>query len=129
MRRRTVLVAIGAFVALAAILWLPWATKKRPVVASTPVPPALFSVTPAPLKPGQRACMVQVTLDPLSQVAEIGVNAGKKPGPPLDVVASGPGYRATTHVAGGYSDTPALRFVVAPPKHALIGQICIRNVG
>jgi hypothetical protein len=129
MRRRTVLTAIIAFVVLAAILWLPWATKKRPVVASTPVPPALFTVTPAPLKPGQKACLLQVTLDPLSQVAEIGVNTGNKPGPPLEVVASGPGYRAATHVAGGYTDTPALRFFLIPPKHALLGRICIRNVG
>jgi len=129
MRRRSVLIAIGAFVALAAIFWLPWATKKRPVVASIPVPPAQFTVTPAPLKPGQTACMTQVTLDPLSQVAEIGVNTGKRPGPPLDVVATGTGYRATTHVPGGYTDTPALRFFLTPPKHALLGRICIRNVG
>lgn len=129
MRRRGVLIGIAAFLGLAAILWLPWATRKRPVVASTPVPPALFSITPAPLRPGQTACMMQVTLDPLSQVAEIGVTTNKKPGPPLDVVASGPGYRATTRVPGGYTDSPATYFDLKPPKKALIGQICIRNAG
>jgi hypothetical protein len=129
MRRRPALIALAAFVVIAAILWVPWATTKRTVVASTPVPPALFGVTPAPLKPGQNACMSQVTLDPMSQVAEIGVNTSGKPGPPLDVVASGPGYRATARVPAGYTDTPALHFDMTPPRHALVGQICIRNAG
>ena len=129
MRRRNVLIGAAVFVALAAVLWLPWATEKRVVVASTPDPPALFGVTPAPLKPGQTACMQQVTLDPLSQVAEIGVATGNKPGPPLDVVAKGPGYRATTQIPAGYRDTPSLRFDLQPPRRDLIGEICIRNAG
>src|SRR4051794_27813173 len=110
MRRRSWLIAIGVFVALGAVLWLPWATEKRAVVASTPVPPALFGVTPAPVKAGQTACMDQVTLDPRSRVAEIGVATGNKPGPPLEVVATGPGYRSTARVPQGYTDTASLRF-------------------
>jgi hypothetical protein len=130
MRSRRLWIALGALVAIAAVLWIPWATKQRTVVDSTPVPPALFSVTPAPLGPGQTACMQQVTLDSLSQVAEIGVATGGKPGPPLEVTASGPGgYRATTRIPPGYTDTPGLRFPLTPPKRALFGQICIRNAG
>ena len=129
MRRRNLLIAIAAFVALAAVLWVPWATKKRGVVASTPVPAALFGVTPAPLKPGQKACMDQVTFDQRSQVAEIGVATGGKPGPPLDVVVSGAGYRSTARVPAGYTDTQSLRFDMKPPPKAVIGQMCIRNAG
>jgi hypothetical protein len=129
MPRRTTLIALMAFVAVAAILFVPWLTKKRDIVASTPVPQALFGVKPVPLKHGQRACMNQVTLDPLSQIAEIGVMTSKKPGPPLDVVATGPGYRSTARVPAGYTDSPALYFNLTPPPHALIGQICFRNSG
>jgi hypothetical protein len=129
MPSRRTWIALGAFVVITAILWLPWATKDRTVIASTPVPPALFGVTPAPLQPGQKACMDQVTMDPVSQVAEIGVATGGKPGPPLDVVATGKGYRSTARVPGGYTDTASLTFNLTPPPRGLIGQICIRNAG
>jgi hypothetical protein len=131
MRNRTALIGLGVFVVVAAILFVPWATKDRGVIASTPVPPPLFSVTSIPLKPGQTACMNQVTFDPLSQVAEIGVGTGGKPGPPLMATLSGPGYRSVARVPAGYTDKngPALRFDVQPPAHALLGRMCIRNAG
>jgi hypothetical protein len=131
MPRRATFAALGIVALLAAFLWIPWATEKRVVVASTPVPPALFSVTPIPLGPGQSACMNQVTLDPNSQIVEIGVDTGGKPGPPLDVAATGRGYRATTRVPGGYTDTngPALQFGLEPPRRALLARLCIRNSG
>src|SRR4051794_187449 len=130
MPRRALILCLAAFAIAAAILWLPWATAKRTVVASTPVPPALFAVTPAPLPPGSSACMEQVTLDSKSQVAEIGVNTGTGKGPPLEVTTSGPGgYSAKTRVPGGYTSTPALLFKLTPPQHELLGKICFRNAG
>jgi hypothetical protein len=129
MPRRGLTLCLAVFAITAAILWLPWATQKRTVVASTPVPPALFSVTPAPLPPGSSACMDQVTMDSRSQVVETGVNAGSGKGPPLEVTTSGPGYRATTRVPGGYASTPALTFRITPPDHELLGRICFRNAG
>lgn len=117
------------FAIAAAILFVPWATEKRPVVASTAVPPALFGITPAPLKPGQKACMSQVTFDPQSQVGQIGVATGRKPGPPLAITASASGYHATARIGPGYTDTQALGFNLTPPSKAIIGELCIRNAG
>jgi hypothetical protein len=129
MHRRVLAAGLGLFVIAAAILWIPWATEKRGVVASTAVSPPLFGITPAPLAPGHTACMNQVTLDPLTQIGEIGVTTGGKPGPPLEIAASAPGYRAISRVRAGYTDTAALQFTLTPPRRAVIGQLCIRNAG
>jgi hypothetical protein len=129
MDRRILAAGLALFVIAGAILWIPWATEKRGVVASTAVAPPLFGITPAPLAPGHTACLKQVTLDPLSQIGEIGVTTGGKPGPPLEITASGPGYRATSRVPAGYTDTAALHFPLTPPRRAVIGQLCIRNAG
>src|SRR4051812_41618509 len=116
MAKRVLVGSLAVFALVAAVLWVPWATEKRTVAASTPVPPPLYGITRAPLGPGQRACMKQVTLDPLSQVGQIGADTGGKPGPALDIAASGPGYWARARVPAGYRDTAALRFRITPPK-------------
>ncbi|HVI36134.1 MAG TPA: hypothetical protein VM684_07885 [Gaiellales bacterium] len=114
---------------VAAALWLPWATKERVVVAATPVPPPLFGITPAPLKGGSTACMQQVTFSPETQIGEIGVATGGKPGPPLTITASAHGYHASARIGAGYQDDPAVRFPLLAPGGAVIGQLCIRNEG
>jgi hypothetical protein len=129
MAKRVFGIGLAIFVVVGAILWIPWATQKRQVIASTPVPPALFGITPAPLKPGSNACMSLVTFDPDTQVGEIGADPGKKPGPPLAIVATAPGYRATARIPGGYKYSPALQFNLTPPKRSVIGQLCVRNTG
>jgi hypothetical protein len=129
MDRRIFAGGLALFAIAAAVLFIPWSTEKRTVVASTQVPPALFGITPAPLKPGQNACMQQVTFDPLSQMGQIGVATGGKPGPPLAITATAPGYRATSQIAPGYTDAQALYFNLAPPRKPVMGQLCIRNAG
>src|SRR5215212_10406000 len=98
MRRRTLLIWACAFAVIGAVLWLPWMTKERTVVAATPVPPPLFGITPAPLKGGSTACLQDVTFSPETQVAEIGVATGGKAGPPLEITAAAPGYNATARI-------------------------------
>jgi hypothetical protein len=127
---RRALIAWGcALAVLGAVLWLPWATKERTVVAATPVPPPLFGITPAPLKGGSTACMQQVTFSPETQIGEIGVATGGKPGPPLAITASARDYRSTARVGPGYRDDPSLRFQLAAPGGPVIGRLCIRNEG
>src|SRR4051812_19107491 len=114
MRSRDVmLIALAAFVVVAAVLWIPWATKSRVVIASTPVPPALFGITPAPLKGGATGCMHSVTFDPQTQIGEIGFNTNGKPGPRLAITATAPGYRATSQIPAGHVNDPAARFEIA----------------
>jgi hypothetical protein len=128
MRSRVVLGALAAFAVLAAILWIPWATDKRPIIASTPVPPPVFGVTPAAVPAGATACMTNVTFYERTQIAEIGVTT-KGRGPALDITASASGYRSTARVPGGYTSNPALRFTLTPPGKPVLGRLCIRNTG
>jgi hypothetical protein len=125
--------AIGAMLTLiavaAAVLWIPWATKDRVVLASTPVPPPIFSITPAPVKGGSLACMQQVTFDPHTQIAEIGLTTGGRPGPPLEITAEAPGYRARARIPAGYRNNPSIHFDLTPPGRSVLGQLCIRNAG
>jgi hypothetical protein len=127
MARRTVIVALGVFAVIAAILWIPWATKER-VVTTTPVPPPIFSITPIPLKAGKTACLDNVTFSPQTEVGEIGVTT-KKPGPPLDITANAPGYHATAKINGGYPSDPSARFTIAAPPGPVLGKLCIHNAG
>ena len=129
MRSRVALGALAAFAVLAAILWIPWATTERPIIASTPVPPPQFGVSPAPVRGGGTACQRNVTFYSRTKVAEIGVLTGGRPGPPLEITASAPGYRQRVLVPGGYRDDQALRFHLRPPSHSALGQLCIRNTG
>jgi hypothetical protein len=129
MARRWTLAALALLAVIAAVLWIPWAVKDRVVIAATPVPPPIFSITPAPLKGGSTACMQQVTFTPQTQIAEIGLTTGGKPGPPLAITATAPGYRATAKIAAGYHDDPAARFQITAPPRDVIGQLCIKNTG
>jgi hypothetical protein len=117
------------FALAAAILWIPWFTEDRGVLASTPVPPPLYGLLPVKLAPGQTACLSQVTFSPRGQVAELSLVPGAMPGPPLAVTASAPGYHATAQIPAGYKDDYAYRFPIAPPAHSVIGQFCVRNAG
>src|SRR3954453_1892667 len=129
-RRTIVLLALAAFAVLAAILWIPWGTETRGVIAATPVPPPLFAYTPAPVKGGSTACLRTVTFDPQTQIGEIALATQGKPGPPLAITASAPGYRATAQIAAGYLDDNAARFELSrSPKDSVIGKFCIRNMG
>src|SRR3954452_10080707 len=128
MAERTALIGFGVFAVIAAILWIPSATKERVVIGSTRVPPSLFSITPAPIKPGGTACLTNVTFSPATEIGEIGLATGKKPGPPLETTATPPhGSLATARIAGGYPDDPSARFTLHPPPRSEIGTLCIRN--
>jgi hypothetical protein len=129
MDRRVIAAAAALFVIAGAVMWIPWATEDRGVIASTPVPPPLFSITPANLKGGSQACLDQVTFDPNTQVGEIGANSGGKPGPELSIRATAPSYLAMSRIPAGWTDNEGMRFDLEPPRRPVIGELCIRNTG
>src|SRR5436190_8473283 len=129
MPRRWVLGGLAALTVIAAILWVPWATKKRVVIAPTPVPAPLFGVTPIPLKGGSTACQEQVTFTPQTQIGEIGLTTGGKPGPRLAITASARGYRAKSSLPAGYKDAPGAFFSIPAPARDVIGRLCFKNTG
>jgi hypothetical protein len=129
MRSRVVIGALAAFAVLAAILWIPWATEKRAIVASTPVPPPVFGITPVPVKAGSTACLQNVTFYSRTRIGELSVTNTRGGGSPLAITATAPGYRSTARVPGGYDPDGAIRFGLARPSKSVLGQLCIRNAG
>jgi len=86
-------------------------------------------VTPITLGHGDRACATNVTIDTdAGRVVFSG--AAKRPAPALRVIASGPGYRAVGVAPGG--GRPGIvnyGAPIAPPRHAVIGSVCVENPG
>src|SRR3954453_12959198 len=129
MANRWTLAALAVFAVIAAVLWILSATEDCSVIAPTPVPGPLFGSTPIPVKGGATACQQNVTFNSQTQIAEIGVTTGGKPGPALAIKADAPGYHVRSAGPGGYHDEPALRFDLAAPPRPVIGTLCMKNTG
>jgi hypothetical protein len=119
----------GALLVFTIVLAIPFLTKKRDYPAAITSPPALTEVALDDVAPGRRLCMTQITADPHSQVARFVVGTYGKPGPPLTLDLTGPGYRSSAKIAGGYPDNQVQQVRVPPPARALLVRACIRNNG
>jgi hypothetical protein len=132
MRRASALaiaVFTGALLVFAIVLAIPFLTKERDYPAAITSPPPLLEVSLDDVAPGRRLCMSRITADAQSQVARFHVGTYGKPGPPLTLDVSGPGYRATARVAGGYPDNLVQQVRLQPPASSLLVRACIRNDG
>ena len=108
----------------------PFLSRDRTLFVATPTPPAPYLVEPVRLEPGQRACLDSVAFDSDTEVAVFTMIATPgRPAPPLEVTASGRGYRASSPAPGGYAGTRILNVPLEPPKKSVLGDFCIRNAG
>ena len=123
------MIAAAVFCVAFAAIAVPFLTKSHTVIVSTVTPRALFGITPVTLQPKDEACVDLVAYDRESQIARFGVQTHGKPGPPLEVIASAPGYHWVSKVPGGYGDSLALDVPINVPLHAVRGKFCWRNVG
>src|SRR2546425_1234210 len=98
---------LAAMLVLAgSLLWFePYLTRKQQPVAEVSDPAALFAVTEFTVPPHRQACMSAVTVDPNSRLAEFHLRPAKATlsgGPPVQLLFSATGYRASVQVPGGY---------------------------
>jgi len=135
MGRRGALVA--ALAAALAFLWgaadslRPYAMYERDVTQSTPGLGALDSRYTLELKRGDEACVEDVTMTPRSHVARFRllVRQGDAT-PPVEVTASGPGYRSSTTMSGYPAGGDVLSLAtLTPPEREVDGKVCARNAG
>jgi hypothetical protein len=128
---RLLAVLSGVLVLVALLVWgVPWLTRERPDLTSTPTPPPFSAIAPITLPHGQQACENAVALSPDTRA--ITVLSGKHPGGgvPLDVVVTAPGYRGTGRIPGGYLGAGGLTVTISPPPpRNAIGTVCLRNAG
>jgi hypothetical protein len=75
--------------------------------------------------------MRNVTIDTNAGFAQFTAIPGPQGAPPLRISTRGPdGYRGTSvRVSGGYRNTAPQTAAIQPPRRALIGEVCVRNVG
>jgi hypothetical protein len=125
-----VLVAAIAMLVAAAAFFVPYLTKKREVVESTPsvapLPPG--GLVPMTLQPGDDLCLPDIPLTPRSEVVRFSASAPGGAGGPLEVSLKGPGLRSATRLAGGWRNG-MLDVPLSPPRSSVRGSICIKNVG
>jgi hypothetical protein len=120
-------VAIPAAVAclVAAALFVPFLARGRTLIASTPSPRPLFSVSFAALPPGGRLCASDVTIPHDARVLHVQARTFGRPGPALAVTLSAPGYAARARVAAGYPDETTLAVPFRPPALTTLGRVCV----
>ncbi len=122
----------GVLVLAGALVWfLPALTSKKPSIAEVPTPPARLTLAEFAVPPHQQACMSSVTITPDSRQALFRLRPAKPGpggGPPVELVLSGPGYRSTATVPGGYPGG-SVALAVTPPRSVLIGSACFVNIG
>lgn len=125
--------ALGAFVAglVAFVVFavMPFFGDQHDFPAAITSPPPLVSVALDVLHPGERLCMGRLAAERHSQVGRLKVGTYGKPGPPLELSVTGPGYRSAARVGGGYADNSVTAFHVQPPPRAMLVTVCARNAG
>src|SRR4051812_30917743 len=132
MRRWLPPVVTALVVVFGALVWfVPYVEQSRQPVSSTGASPPFYSVRPVPLAPGSLACMTDVTIDTNAGLAQFVAIPGSQAAPPLRVSARGPdGYQSpAVQLSGGYRNPTPQTAAIRPPTRALIGEVCVRNVG
>jgi hypothetical protein len=123
-------VGAGLVLLIACVAWfVPYLTRDREDVSGVPVPPPFFAQEKVELKPGSEACLSDVAFDTDAEIVEVTALAGTRTGPRLRVAAAGRGYKETAMIEGGYSPPAVLRARIDPPKHSVLGTLCIGNRG
>ena len=133
---RAPLVVFLAVMAVAAIAALAHLGKTREVIASTPSAYTGLTV-PLALPAHREACADEIVFDTDAGIARFGATAPVGgTAPSLEVTARGytfgpyrNDYSARARVAGGWTGTRQLDVPLTPPREAVWGTFCVRNLG
>jgi hypothetical protein len=126
------LAALGAGLGLviACVAWfVPYLTRERGYLAGVPVAPPFFTQSSVGLDPGSEACLSDVAFDTDAELVDLTVLAGRRPRPPIGIIAQARGYVAAATVPGDYQPGTTVRAQIDPPERSVIGTLCIRNRG
>jgi hypothetical protein len=135
MRSRSWMLAVASVLVVFAlgvlVRYVPHLTQDHPVSVSTPSPEGLVSVQEVKVRPGQRACIAPVPLEPAIRRVRMVLHALGTNASALDIELRGPGYRGTGRFAG-YTPgarVPAVADVSPAPTTTADGTLCLRNTG
>jgi hypothetical protein len=81
------------------------------------------------LGPNSKICIAGVTAERHGGLAQLILTPYRKPGPPLLLTLTGPGYRAQARLRGGYKVAAIHKLRVAAPPRDMFVTACVRNLG
>jgi len=122
-------VLLAVLLLVAAALLVPWLTRPRDVISSTPVRTEFYAEKTVALRTGQRACLDEVTLDPSARIARVTIARAASSETRLSLETAGAGYRATTVARIPPRQLGPLDIPLSPPRRDVIGALCVRNTG
>jgi hypothetical protein len=129
MRRRLPLIIAAVAIAAGTLaLAIPFLARNRDYPASIPSPSPLFRVATVAVPRGQSACFENAVAEQHSAEARFRALTFGRPGPPLRLSMTGPGYSRSYDISGGYGDGE-LRVAVTPPARPTPLRVCIANRG
>ena len=134
MSRRPIaaLVAAGLFVLAFATTIVPWLTRERTIVSSTPTSVPRTEVAEVRLRQDEQVCVRGFGLSGDAQALQLIVaKAGRATTPPpLQVEVLAGAYRSTARLEGGYVfNVPVLVALRPPPRELEDVRACVRNLG
>ena len=121
--------SVAGLLLVALVLLVPFATEDRRVATAIPQPPPLFLQDLVEVRPGEEACLREITINPRGEVAELKLATFGRPGIPFTLTLSGDGYRSAVRMGGTYVDNDVVALTVRPPDRPVRGQACVRNDG
>jgi hypothetical protein len=126
------LVAAALFVVAFATSLLPWLTRDRTFISSTPTSMPRSAITDLRLKRDAVLCVGGIDLDSTAGGLQLALRQVGKTGvaPALRVDVQAAGYRSASTLAGGAPfDVPVVVPVTAPPGALSDAKVCLRNTG
>jgi hypothetical protein len=129
MRRPATIAALAVLVVGAAVWWIPYLTRERDYAAAVAQPLPISQTAFVVLGASQQACFGPVALTTDSGQARFQVGTYFRPGPPMAVTVTGPGYAQRASVPEGFADNTAFRVPVRSPPKDLLVDVCIANRG
>lgn len=115
--------------AVAAALFMPSLVRKRELVAATPSPRPLFTVTPIDIAAGEQLCVSDVTIPADAEELRFQIASRLAPGPALDLRLSAAGYHERLSVPPGYPDGASITVPLRPPGATRLGRVCLSHDG
>src|SRR4051812_14281500 len=129
MRRAMIIGAIALFAAWFVWKAVPFLDRDRPATYATPTvqPSDPSALAPIAVKGRKIVCTTAMPWGPDARYVQFTLLGNRRrPNPAIDVVASGPGYRATAHLPAGAAGDQLQTVAITPAEHAIAdGTLCL----
>jgi hypothetical protein len=120
-----VILPAAVLCALAAVLLLRFLGADRDLVAATPSPRPMFTVTYVRIPASGQLCLSDVTIPASARQLRLQVRTFGRPGPALAVELRAPGYEQRHELPADYPDGAVLVLPIEPPPEDALGSVCL----